>query len=306
MGGEIRNHIDLPVRTQLEKANVMKNVRPLLCALVTATVALAQATARADSAANIYAYPTGSAVTYDDNGSGNYPVVSAILSAPGVVDGYTYKNWSYLAQDTTGSLDMFYSTSVVGGLGYTPLVGDTLIIAGNYSPFDGIPEIANSATHPLSVTYGTSGNPLYSASPVLTTIPTINVGTNGYGLSLSGLGGKLLQLNNVTISGAGANWTTHANVTGTITDQSANSMTMYLWASSYSTAGAIAAAGGPVPTGLVDMTGFISDFYSTVTSSIAPEFVPTSITVVPEPMAMTLWGFGAALAWVGYRLRRKA
>jgi hypothetical protein len=116
----------------------------------------------------------------------------------------------------------------------------------------------------------------------------------------------LIQLNNVTISGLGANYTVHANMTGTITDQSANSMVLYLWASSYSTCGAIAAAGGPVPTGLVDMTGFISDYYNSTTLTTTAEFVPTSITVVPEPVAMSLCGLGAALAWVGYRLRKKA
>ena len=294
----------------------MKNIRPLLSVLVTATVVLAQATAWADSAANILNYTTGTAATYDDYGSsGNYPIVSAILSAPhntvynpgNTLDGYTNGNWSYLAQDTTGSLDLFYSSSLATG--YVPVVGDMNLYSGNYSPFSGIPEIANSVTHPISVTYGSSGNPLYSPVPVLTTIPTINVGVTppgASGISLSGLGGQLLQLNNVTIGGLGANYTVHANMMGTITDQSANSMVLYLWASSYSTCGAIAAAGGAVPTGLVDMTGFISDYYNTATLTTTAEFVPISITEVPEPLAMNLCGLGAALAWVCYRLRKKA
>jgi hypothetical protein len=267
-------------------------------------VALAQATAWADSAAMIQTYSTGTGVTWDDNGSGNYPVVSAILTAPGVVGGRTYNNWSYLAQDPTGSLDLFYNSSVLPG--YTPMVGDSILAQGNYSPFSGIPEIVNSAAHPLSITYGGSGNPLYTPVPVLTTIPTINVGTNGYGLSQSGFSAQLLRLQNVTISGLGPNWTPGANATGMITDQSGNGMTMFLWVTSYSTCGAIAANGDPVPAGLVDMTGFISDFYSTVTSSIVPEFVPTSITLVPEPMLTSLFGVGAFLGWIGYRRRNKA
>ena len=287
----------------------MKNIRPLLSVLVTATVALAQATALADSAVNILNYSTGTAVTYDDYASsGSYPVITTILTRPGTLDGYTYGNWSYFAADTTGSLDLFYSTSVAGGQGYTPVVGDMILASGNYSPYSGIPEIANSTTpaHPISVTYGSSGNTPYSTVPRLTTIPVINVGTNGHAVSQSGLSGTLLQLNNVTISGLGTNYTVHANMTGTITDPSNNSMTLYLWASSYSTCGAIAASGGLVPTGQVDMTGFVSDFYSTVTSSIVAEFVPTSITEIPEPVAMNLCGLGAALAWVCYRLRKKA
>jgi hypothetical protein len=284
----------------------MKSIRPSLCIFLAAAVALAYATAWADTAANIQKYPVNSATTYDGTGpaDGNYPIVSVILSRPGTGDGYTYGNWSYLAQDKTGSLDLFYSSSLVTG--YTPTVGDQILAQGNYSPFSGIPEIANSVANPIGVTFGSSGNALYAPVPLLTTIPVINVGTNGYGISQSGLSGQLLKLHNVTISGAGTNWAVHANVTGTITDQANNSMTMFLWASSYSTAGAIAAAGGPVPTGLVDMTGFISDFYSTATSSIVAEFVPTLITAVPEPTAMTLCGLGSVLAWVCYRRRKKA
>jgi hypothetical protein len=294
----------------------MKNTRPLLGVIATTAIALAQATAWADSAATIVTFPINTGVTYDDAGSpGSFPVVSAILSAPAgsiynpgtSLDGYTNRNWSYLAQDTTGSLDMFYSSSLVTG--YTPHVGDTILVQGNYSPFSGIPEIANSAAHPISVTFGTGGNPFYSAVPLLTTIPTINVGTNGGGISLSGLGGALLQLHNVTISGTAANWPFHQNVTGTVTDQSNNSMTMFLWASSYSTCAAIAAGGGPVPTGPVDMTGFISDFFNSTLNGgqIVAEFVPISINVVPEPsFALNFCGLGVGLAWVCYRMRRKA
>jgi len=293
----------------------MKNVRPLLGVLATTTIALAQANAWADSAATIVTYPINTGVTYDDAGSpGNFPVITAILSAPAgsgynpgtSLDGYTNRNWSYLAQDTTGSLDLFYSSSLITA--YVPHVGDSILVQGNYSPFSGIPEIANSTAHPLSVTFGSSGNPFYSAVPLLTTIPTINVGTNGGGISLSGQGGKSLQLNNVTISGAGVNWAFHQNVSGTITDQGNNSMTMFLWASSYSTCAAIAAGGGPVPTGLVDVTGFISDFYNSTLNGgqIVPEFVPISITAVPEPAALGLCGLGSVLAWACYRLRKKA
>jgi hypothetical protein len=296
----------------------MKNIGPFLTALLMAIVVLAQATAWADTAANIAGtYVPGQAVVYDDNGSGNFPVITAILSAPhgsvynpgATLDGYTNNNWSFLAQDTTGSLDMFYSSSLGSGFnppGYVPHVGDTISVSGNYSPFSGIPEIANSTAHPLIVSYGSSGNPFYTPAPTVTTIPVINVGTNGHGLSLSGLGGTLLELDNVTISGAGANWAFHQNVTGAITDGSNNSMTMFLWASSYSTCAAIAAGGDPVPTGPVDMTGFISDFYNTATSTLVAEFVPISITVVPEPAAMGLCGLGSVLVWLCYRGRKKA
>jgi len=296
----------------------MKNIKPLLSILVTAAAVLAQVTARADDAATIQTFPINTGVFYD--GNGNFPIVTAILSAPTgtiynagtVLDGFTNRNWSYLAQDPSGSLDMFYSSSIA--VGYVPHVGDQITVQGNYSPFSGIPEIANSAAHPLSVNFGSSGNPFYTPVPFVTTIPTINVGTNGGGISLSGLGGALLELDNVTISNPTTNgvstagyWGFHANVTGTITDPGNNNMTMFLWCSSYTTCASIQAAGGLIPTGPVNMTGFISDFFNSTLNGgqIVAEFVPVSITSVPEPMAINLCGFGAALAWVCYRMRKK-
>jgi hypothetical protein len=299
----------------------MKNIRPLLSVLVTATVALTGATAWADTAAGIQTYATNSAVAYDgvaggNGGGGPYPIVTAVLSVPGTVDGYTYNNWAYLAADPTGSLDMFYASSLTTGSiwtglggtpGYAPAVGDQISVVGNYSPFDGIPEVANSAGNPIAVTLGSQGNSPYYASPVLTTIPTINVGTNIHGINGAvqngrGLAGAYLQLNNVTI-GATGNWPTHATMSTTISD-GANSMIMFFWASSYST---IAALGGTaIPQGPVDMTGFVDDFYATSLGGSYAEFVPITITAVPEPAAMGLCGLGAAVAWVCYRLRKKA
>ena len=259
-------------------------------------------------------YAPGSNVIYDDNGSGNYPIVTYILTQPGTVDGYTYGNWSYLAADTTGSLDLFYSSTVTGPKNNypTPTVGDTIFVnGGNYSPFNGVPEVANSTANPLTVIGpGSQGNPFYPpGAPVVTSIPVINVGTNAgsHNLNASGLAGAYLELDNVTISGAGANWVPHGgNVQATITDQGGDSMIMYLWVTSYSTSGAIQATGGAVPTGLVDMTGFVDDFYATSLGGSYAEFVPTTITVVPEPTSIGLCGLGAALAWACYRLRKKA
>lgn len=298
----------------------MKDNKPLLSVLVTATVAVAQATALADTAANIQKYNNLTAVTYDGGGV-YYPIVSAILSRPGSLDGYTYNNWAYLAADPTGSIDMFYSSTAAGpAANYpNPTVGDSIYVtAGTYSVFNGIPEIENNAVQAINVFGpGSPGNPPYNLSPVLTTIPTINVGLNSYGLNLAvqggiSLAGNYLQLNNVTIGGnLVANFPTHSNSGGvngnwTIADQHGNSMTLFFWASSYSTDGAM--AGQPIPTGPVDMTGFVDDFTSgSGTNAITTaEFVMTSYSVVPEPSAMNLCGIGSALAWVCYRWRKKA
>ena len=266
---------------------------------VAAAIGMSGSDALADTAATIETYASGTGVTYDGGGV-NYPIVTAILSAPhgtvynpgATLDGYTYNNWSYLAADASGSLDLFYSSTLSEPY-TTPTVGDTIAVqslsagpGGNYSPFDGIPEIGNSAANPLTIQGpGSSGNSPYNPVPALTTIPTINVGTNAFAINSSGLAGTLIQLNNVGISANGATlFPTHSNATWLITDASGNSMTLFFWASSYSTDGAM--GGTPLPGGTVDMTGFVDDFGNTA------EFVPMSITVVPEPATLALAGLG--------------
>ncbi len=298
----------------------------MLAASLASAMAVSSSNVFADTAANIETYASGSAATYDGGGV-NYPVVTAILSAPhgsvynpaATLDGYTYSSWAYFAADPSGSLDIFYSSSAVGPLANYPLptVGDTILVQGTYSPFDGIPEIENGSAQAINVFGpGSQGNAPYNPVPALTTIPVINVGTTlpaGGGINSSGLAGTLLQLNDVTISGAGTTWATHANTTATITDGSGNSMVMYLWASSYSTDGAIAVGGinapdptgAPVPTGPVDMTGFVDDFYTSSTGVTDAEFVPMSITQVPEPTGLAMFGVGGLLT-LALALRRRS
>jgi hypothetical protein len=292
----------------------MKNVKYLLPALFTGALALAQISALADSAYDIEnGYPgnNNTAVTYDDNGSGNYPIITAILSAPvGSLDGYTYSTWAYFAADTTGSMDIFYKSSANVGSYTAPTVGDTILASGIYTAYDGIPEMETTTASPTITVNGpgSQGNAPYATVPALSTIPTINVGTNTggstLGLNTSGLAGQLIQLNNVTIGTNGAPVTagtlfpTHGNGTYSITDQHGNSMTLYFWASTYSTDGAL--GGTAIPTGTVDITGFVDDYANSA------EFVPMSFTVVPEPSTLSLGGLSSLLAFAGYRLRKKA
>src|SRR5271170_2265461 len=120
---------------------LMKN-RLLLPAFVAGAVAVAQANVWADTAANIEAGLDPNPVNYDGGAllyGLSYPVVTAVLTAPvGALDGYTYKNYAFLAQDTTGSLDVFYSSTASS---YVPTVGDGISVTGTYAPFDAIPEL---------------------------------------------------------------------------------------------------------------------------------------------------------------------
>jgi hypothetical protein len=230
------------------------------------------------------------AVTYSSS-----PVITAIGSAPvGALDGYNYTSWSFLAQDTTGSLDIF------GALpgGYTPTLGDAITATGTYAPFHQISELGSIT----AISAISAGNPI--PSPVAYTIPQMTA--SGTGVLPGNLSGYLVSLNNVTLySDAAAtipatgNFATHANVALYAKDASGNIIETYVWESSYSVDGAM--GGKPIPTGTVDMTGFVSQ-----SSTFPPEFTPFSITqVVPEPSVLNLFGAGSVLAFLS-RFRKKA
>jgi hypothetical protein len=274
-------------------------------------------TAFADDAVDIEGGASPVTVTYD-NYSGSYPIITAIESQPGSFGGHTYTGWSYFAQDSTGSMDIFASSSSInnGNVNYTPTVGDAISATGEYSPFHQIPEIENGgATYgALISTLQSTGNALPatagpgSLTPQGAYLTTIGALTATPTPIPQNLAGYYLQLNNVTIGGTGGvgglfptyAQATVATETFTITDAT-GTMTMFDWVTSYSTDGAM--AGSAVPTGPVNMEGFVS--YNT---GGPEEFTPTSIqAVVPEPSVLALCGEGAGAAMaLFYAFRKKA
>ncbi len=84
----------------MEKVNSFAIRRVLVAGAVVAAVALVGTRVLADDASDIESfYPTGSPVTYD-NTSGDYPIITAIGSMPGVIGGHTYTGWAIFAQDS--------------------------------------------------------------------------------------------------------------------------------------------------------------------------------------------------------------
>jgi hypothetical protein len=280
-------------KTSCTASTLMKKNYYLLTGLIASTVVLFASNALASSASTIFGDATGTAVTYD-NASGAYPVITAILSQPGPGDGYTYTSWSIFAADSSGSLDIY---GTLAGFGYTPQVGDAISVSGTYSPYHQIPELGTIT----SISQQSSGNAV--PSPIAYTI--LQLTASGTGAIPINLAGQLVTLDNVSLYTDAAatipvsgNFATHANVTLYAKDAGGNIMEIYDWASSYSTAGAL--GGTPEPTGLVDITGFVSQ-----SGTYGPELTPYSITSVPEPTALSLCGGGALLALI-FRLRRKA
>jgi hypothetical protein len=255
-----------------------KFARILLAGALSSAVYFAGASARASSIASIEAAASGALVSLGTQ-TDNPAVITYIPSVAGsTVDGYSYTNWSILTNDGTGSLDLF--GHFPSGDTYVPTVGDAVTASGTNSPFDGIPEVGSLT----AISKVSGGNAVPAPTPV--TVAQLNAlaGTANYNISE-----YLLALNNVTLSGLTA-FPTHANGTLTATDSLFNSITVFQWASSYSAAGAL--GGLPVPTGPVNLVG-ICDVFTPTGGQPSTEFIPFSITAVPEPTSLSLIGIGA-------------
>jgi hypothetical protein len=265
-----------------------KAVKLLLAASLASALAVSSSNALAADASTIFGLSSGTTgVTYD-NASGAYPVIEAIVSQPGTVNGVTYTSYAMLAADSTGSLEV-YGALPTGYTGATPAVGDAIDVSGEFYSYHSIPEIENMT----SLTIESTGNAI--SAPQIATVSQINTPS---GISQP-LAGQLLQLNNVTISGqtAGEAFGT-ANLPLTVTDGT-GSETLYYWPSSYSLASANL-DGVTIPTGPVNIEGIASVYGGT-----SPEFIPIQITPVPEPTSLALFGIGGMLT-LTLALRRRS
>jgi len=102
----------------------------LLASAVAAAMVLVGARVLADDAASIETnYASGTAGVVYDNTSGDYPVITAIMSEDNgfTTNGHTYANWAIVAQDSTGSLDLF-GHFPVSETNYMPAVGDKITV----------------------------------------------------------------------------------------------------------------------------------------------------------------------------------
>jgi len=256
-----------------EVGNLMK---PALCAgAILSAVLLIGASARASDIATIQSQSSGTSGLTLNSG----PTVTAIMSRPGTVGGHTYISWAVLAQDTTGSIDLFSSPASFGS--YVPAVGDVISAAGTYTKFNQIPEFTSLTSISLTL----RGNPV-PASPVAT------IGGLNSSLTIpQTLAGYPVRLDDVSIYTdsaatipASGNFTA-ANTTFYLKDGGNNIMPMYFWYTAYSCDGAL--VGTPIPTGPVDVVGLLSQ-----SGSSAVQITPYSFTAVPEPSSIALAGLG--------------
>ena len=247
--------------------------------VIASAMVLFGANAMADDIATIEGYSSGTGVTLDSS-----PIITAIGSHGGgyTVNGWTYNNWGIFLQDSSGGLELF-GPLPSGTSEPNPTVGDAVNAAGAFSPFHEIPELASMT----SLTQVSTGNSL--PTPPVFTIPELTASTT----IPQSQAAYVLQLQNVTMytdpagtipaSGNFAN----GNTVFYVKDGGGNIMEMYFWVSSYSADGDM--IGTPIPTGLVNVTGFVEGFGG----NIPEEIVPLTITAaIPEPSTVALVGVG--------------
>ena len=267
----------------------------LFVAAVAAAVVVSGVRVYADDAYDIYTYAPSQFLSYDNlaglDSAGGYPVITAIASMPSTYGGHFFNGYTAMAQDQTGSLVLFISpaglTNLTHNASQTLAVGMGVNVGGTYQPYHQIPEVGffttPSSGHYFHVTSTLNSLP----TPPVTTVSHINVATLPQDMN-----GYYMELENVTISGSTGSYSSVfpgylSNIAAesyTVTDNT-GSMTMFDWTTSYS--GCSALGGTPVPTGPVDIYGFIS--YNTGGPA---EFSP--LVIVPEPSTIVLAGLGLA------------
>lgn len=294
----------------MEKVTSFAMKRVLFAGAIAAAVALMGTKVLADDASDIEQFYANNSYVQWDNTAG-YPIVTAVGSQPSVLGGHTYTGWSVFAADASGSMDLFISQGTLTNMPGSPptsiSAGDELNVAGQWSPFHSLPELAFS-TVPASNNYFTTvstGNSL-PAPPVYTVndLNTSGMGAN-YAPGNLGIAGYYLTVSNVTITGSLAALPgyvanvapTVAQETFTMTDNT-GSMTMFDWVTSYSASDLL--AGTPVGEAYTyNVEGFVS-----YNGTLGPlEFTPLALQAVPEPSTVLLVGTGL-LGLLAIRRRR--
>jgi hypothetical protein len=256
----------------------MKINRAFLASAIASAVVSLGANALASDIATLQALGTTAVpgVTLDSS-----PVITTIMSQPGTFGGHTYATWAVLAQDTTGSIDLF--GALPAGSYTTPTVGDAINAAGNWSPYHQIPELGSLT----SISLASSGNTVPPR-------PTTTIGALNLSLTVpQNLAAYPVEIDNVSLFTdtaatipASGNFAA-ANTAFYIKDSGGSIMELYFWYTSYACDGAM--VGTPIPTGPVDVVGLLSQ-----SGTFGVEITPYSITSVPEPSTLALLGLGVA------------
>jgi hypothetical protein len=262
-------------------------------AVAAAAVVILPATTKAAVFANLgaaAASASGTAVTVTSN-SGPPPEVVTISN---VLNVSATNGFNLDVQDSSGGVELFrFPTSAFATPStFTPAVGDVIDVTATNSPFNGNNEFSNVAA---SVTLDHTGT--FTPTAIKTT--QANDAFAGVTPADKIFLDETVTLNNVTITPVTANQTAFAqNGTYDATDAFGTTLLFINAATSASAVGAF--IGQNIPTGPVNVTGFV-DWFSTGSEI---EINPTAIVAAPEPAALGLLAAAGTLMAIKRRGRR--
>jgi hypothetical protein len=229
----------------------------------------------AQTVADVDSQASGTVGTVNDNA-----VVTAVLSSNST-------EATYLLQDSTGAIEGF---DIPNAGGSNPVAGDVVNLSGAFEPFHELPELeTKSGVATASETIVSTGNSL--PADIVYPLADLQNGSTAGGAALLEIG----DLDNVTFVETG-DFTTaneNSNEDFEVTD---GSLIGQVFISSSSPL-----FNTPIPTGPVDIHGYLSIFSSTPDNDFEFDLLGTNpITAVPEPASIGLLVAGASLL-----LRRK-
>jgi hypothetical protein len=249
-------------------------------AVAAAAVVILPATSRATTFADLAlanASASGTAVTVDN------VTISDLLNLS------TTNGYNIDVQDTSGGTQLFrFPTTAFTS--FTPAIGQVVDVTATNSPFGGNNEFSNVGAS-VSLVNATS-----TFVPTTVTTAQLNDAFTGTVPADKLFLDETVTLANVTISST--NTTFAVSTTYNASDALGTSVLFIPAATSYSFVAAL--AGQSIPTGPVNITGFV-DYFSTGSEV---ELYPTAITPVPEPAALGLIAAAGTLMAVKRRGRR--
>jgi hypothetical protein len=258
-------------------------------ALAAAAVILPAGTSQAVTFANIAAANAAGSGTVTVNST----PPSEVVTISNVLNVNATNGFNVDVQDSSGGTELFRfpASAFVGG--FTPAVGDVIDVTATDSPFQGNNEFSNVGA---SVTLDSTGT---FTAPAATTTQVNDAFAGALNAANKILLDETVTLNNVIITPVTVGQTAFAtNGSYDATDASGTTILFINAATSASAVNVF--AGQNIPTGPVNVTGFV-DWFSTGSEI---EINPTAITPAPEPAALGLIAAAGALMTIKRRGRR--
>jgi hypothetical protein len=218
----------------------------------------------------------------------HYTVTGVVISRTNMT---TSANASFYIEDTNNlcGIDVF----IAGDTTTRPAYGDIITVTGPVGQFNGVLEMNLSAANPTHIVTNLGASGYNVPAKALAYESTTNTP-----LMETNYEGSLVVVSGVTIQGAGVtNFVSGASVN--LTNASGKLITLFI------DSRLTDIIGQPIPTGLVNITGYVSQFKSTAPYTGSYQLVPTyagaivaaPVTPTPEPIVPQVQGGNLIMSW---------